>query len=205
MAFEGEKITAENYHSKVGTYINLILQNCLQPIICLMATKMDLALEKRKKGHIRRKPIDLSFVLDMVRNQVQFYSEIHGDIKPSQKVFLHDQVLTFSSKKPQKENLKSIADIFSAIMSNKEYVRNQPDFIPSIWDQLLKELNKNEAVMEFSDVECCFSEIKKNAEYGDIPMKNSDLSPNQDVAVKRNKSTSFTTSQGRASKREYQR
>ena len=161
MAFEGNTITAENYPSKVGTYINLILQNCLQPIICLMATKMDLALEKRKKGHIRRKPRDLSFVLDMVRNQVQFYSEIHGDIKPSQKVFLHDQVLTFSSKKPQKENLKSIADIFSAIMSNKEYVRNQPDFIPSIWDQLLKELNNNEAVMEFSDVECCLSEIKK--------------------------------------------
>ena len=70
--FEADKITPNNYFSRIGTYMNLILQSCSTPIICLMATKMDLAA---KKKHLFSKIKDLSFVLNLAEKQIKFFTE----------------------------------------------------------------------------------------------------------------------------------
>ena len=70
--FEADKITPNNYFSRIGTYMNLILQSCSTPIICLVATKMDLAA---KKKHLFSKIKDLTFVLNLAEKQIKFFTE----------------------------------------------------------------------------------------------------------------------------------
>ena len=71
--FEADKITSNNYFSRIGTYMNLILQSCSTPIICLMATKMDLA--KKKNYFFFSEIKDLSFVLNLAEKQIKFFTE----------------------------------------------------------------------------------------------------------------------------------
>ena len=65
IVFDGTTIKPETYQRQVGTYVALIIQNCPQPIICLMGTKLDLVKDLSKKS--------FSFVVDFARKQINHW------------------------------------------------------------------------------------------------------------------------------------
>ena len=156
IVFDGQKISPDTYPSQVGTYISLILQSCSYPVICLMATKMDLA----KDGILRRKTKDVSYILDIVKEQIQFFLKM----APSniEKVFLYDQVLRFSSKKPSKNKLKTVTEIFLSIMSNQNFFKHHAFSVPKTWNSLCSEIKSDkQSEMNISKVEEIFSKVKE--------------------------------------------
>ena len=153
IVFDGKKISPETYPSQVGTYISLILQSCSYPVICLMATKMDLA-----KDGILRKTKDVSYILDIVKEQIQFFLKM----APSniEKVFLYDQVLRFSSKNPSKNQLKTVTEIFLSIMSNQNFFKHHAFSVPKTWTSLCSDIKSDkQSEMNISKVEELFSKI----------------------------------------------
>ena len=156
MVFDGNKITPESYHAQVGIYISLILQSCSSPIICLVASKMDLARE----GLLRREK-KLDFVLEYTKEQIKFLIQ-KSSMK--QKIFLYEKVLTFSSKKPRKHKLEEISGIFLSILSNKDFVTFAAESVPYIWNMLRNEMTQNEeSEMDISDIALMLSEIEEKS------------------------------------------
>ena len=64
IVFNGATIEKETYQPQVGTYISLIIQNCAQPIISLVATHLDL---------VKKSSPSLSFVYDFARQQINHW------------------------------------------------------------------------------------------------------------------------------------
>ena len=94
---------------------------------------MDLATEK-KYGGLKKKERDLTFVLEMVKKQVNFWSTGQENRNAKDKFFIFNRVLSFSSKEVDKKNLKWLAKLFAQVLSNKDLVRSLNISIPSSWD-----------------------------------------------------------------------
>ena len=162
--FEGHTINKNNYHSRVGTYINIILQSSMSSLIFLVASKMDLASKAKS---------DLSFVLKMATEQVKILTQGKED---RQSVNLFNEVLMISSKNPVHSKLRNIssifksksitfqelASIFSCVLGNDELIKNHQYSIPNSWANGMESANsKDQIVLKISEFEELNEVIKK--------------------------------------------
>ena len=153
--FNTASVAPENLTSNVGNYLDLVLQNSENPVICLVAAKSDLVREEAK---------DLSFVAKWVQNYIKFLLKDEDSSTREMKVFLYDKVLLTSSKVPQREWLETMSQLLTSMITNKDIIKSQQEVIPLSWNLFLKELMKDESSeLDMSRVEEIFKKVKETA------------------------------------------
>ena len=136
--FDSNGITKKNYHTRIGTYINLIHQSSSVATIFLVASKIDLASGSSK---------ELRDVLKMAKEHIKFLAKRRSGRKSTKKYFIHDEVLRFSSKTVNKEMLEKVSSVFSTVLSNKDIVQTHRYFIPSTWERMIDVVNKRKEIV----------------------------------------------------------
>ena len=84
-------ISPKNLTSSIGNYLDLVLQNSVKPVICLVTAKNDLGGKSAD---------ELSFVVDWAEKDVKFFTQDQEEGKRA--VYLYGEVLMTSSKDPEK-------------------------------------------------------------------------------------------------------
>ena len=150
--FDSSSVTRENLTSNVGNYLDLVLQNSDDSVICLVAAKNDLAMKEVE---------EFSFVVKWAQNYIKFLVK---DEDSKIKVSLYDKVLMTSSKVPEKEWLEDMSELLTSVITNKNLIKSHQEIIPLSWNLFLKELLKNEnPELDMSNVEDIFEEVKERA------------------------------------------
>ena len=137
----------DEYFSSIGTYIQLILENCDMPIIFLVATKGDEVKDPAVKDH-------LSSVIATAKRQLEAIAKKSNNKKP----FIFDHVIQTSLSK--NADLKSMLDNLMthlvAVFGHSELMDVQLKAVPKSWRKTIdhwrltqQKITIDEAVSDF--------------------------------------------------------
>ena len=147
--FKNEPALDGEYFPSIGTYIQLISENCEMPIIFLVATKGDEVKDPAAKGH-------LSSVLETAKEQLETIAKKSNNKKP----FIFDRVVQTSLNKGDlKLILDDLMENLVAIFGHSELMDVQPMAVPKSWRKTIdvwrstrQKITIDEAVLEFEKI-----------------------------------------------------
>ena len=130
VAFNGQDVTkigkntidAEKYHQTIGTFLELICQNCENPCIQLVATKMD-SVEVNKALW--------KDIWDKARDHLDSFD---GD---ERQLILSDDILNTSSKEVSEEQMKALVSKTASLLLHKEITEFPSSGIPVLWRKVV--------------------------------------------------------------------
>ena len=153
--FKNEPALDDEYFPSIGTYIQLILENCEMPIIFLVATKGD---EIRDPGVNDR----LSSVMATAKKQLEAMAKKSRDKKP----FIFDRVIQTSLIKSDTSKTANIKSVLDNLMNNLVAVFGHPELmdvqlmaVPKSWRKTIdhwrlnrQKITIDEAVLDFQKI-----------------------------------------------------
>jgi GTPase SAR1 family protein len=159
--FDSTKISPETLTPSIGCYIDLVLQNADNPVICLVASKND-------KGEKTAK--DFTYVTDYAEKYIKFLTEGHEE--ENKKAYLLGEVLVTSSEVPDEKWLTWMKEMITSILTNKVFIKNQKGLIPLIWNMFLKHMKSSEKrELSIAEVEDMFERVKQEAPPADFKVE----------------------------------